>query len=413
MPVPLVAIATALVPELARLIAGDRAGVAASHVAEAVRSVTGTDDPAEAQRQLEATPAAASNLKIRLAEIALEQARLQQEAADAARQAELDALKNRFADTQNARSTLVELARTGNITVWGAPLVSTVVTAGFLGVTLTLMLTKYDPGQNQFLGSILNIIVGALVAAFTAVVNFWIGSSEGSRTKDATAQSLQAAQSEQTSQAIRSVQAIAETASRAPVVAAHVPAPAAAASAPPAPAGAPARDNFAVCIAEILQQEGGFVNNPADPGGATNLGITKATLEAFREKPVTEDDVRNLTKDEAQEIYRAKYWNVMRCNDLPPGIDLMVFDFGVNAGPQRSVKLLQKAAGVTIDGSVGPITLAAVRAADPAELIARFAQGRMDHYRSLATFETFGRGWTNRTEAVRATALRMALAAKA
>ena len=412
MPVPLVAIATALVPELARLIAGDRAGVAATHVAEAVRSVTGTDDPGEAQRQIEANPTTASDLKIRLAEIALEQGRLQWEAADAARQAELDTLKNRLADTQNARSTLVELARTGNITVWGAPLVSTVVTVGFLGVTLTLMLTKYDPGQNQFLGSILNIIVGALVAAFTAVVNFWIGSSEGSRTKDATAQSLQAAQSEQTSQAIRSVQAIAETASRAPVIAAPVTVPAAA-SAPPAPARTPARDNFAVCIAEILQQEGGFVNNPADPGGATNLGITKATLEAFRESQVTEDDVRNLTKDEAQEIYRAKYWNVMRCNDLPPGIDLMVFDFGVNAGPQRSVKLLQKSAGVTTDGSVGPITLAEVRAADPAALIARFAQGRMDHYRSLPTFETFGRGWTNRTEAIRAAALRMALAAKA
>ena len=412
MPVPLVAIATALVPELARLIAGDRAGVAATHVAEAVRNVTGTDDPGEAQRQIEANPATASDLKIRLAEIALEQGRLQWEAADAARQAELDTLKNRLADTQNARGTLLELARTGNITVWGAPLVSTVVTVGFLGVTLTLMLTKYDPGQNQFLGSILNIIVGALVAAFTAVVNFWIGSSEGSRTKDATAQSLQAAQSEQTSQAIRSVQAIAETASRAPVITTPVPMPAVA-SAPPAPARTPARDNFAVCIAEILQMEGGFVNNPADPGGATNLGITKATLEAFRESQVTEDDVRNLTKDEAQEIYRAKYWNVMRCNDLPPGIDLMVFDFGVNAGPQRSVKLLQKSAGVTTDGSVGPITLAAVRAADPAALIARFAQGRMDHYRSLPTFETFGRGWTNRTEAIRAAALRMALAAKA
>lgn len=410
MPVPLIAIATALMPELARLLAGDRAGAAAIHVAEAVRSATGTDDPTEAQRQIDTNPATASDLKIRLAEIALEQARLQWQAADAARQAELDTLKNRLADTQNARTTLLELARTGNITVWGAPLVSTVVTVGFLGVTLTLMLTKYDPGQNQFLGSILNIIVGALVAAFTAVVNFWIGSSEGSRTKDATAQSLQAAQSEQTSQAIRSVAAIAETASRAPVITAPLPVPA---GAPPAPARAPAHDNFAVCITEILQQEGGFVNNPADPGGATNLGITKATLEAFREKAVTEDDVRALTKDEAQEIYRARYWNVMRCNDLPPGIDLMVFDFGVNAGPQRSIKLLQKAAGVTTDGSVGPITLAAVRAADPAALIARFAEGRMEHYRSLPTFDTFGRGWTSRTEAIRATALRLALAAKA
>lgn len=408
MPVPLVAIAAALVPEIARLLAGDRAGVAAGHVAEAVRSATGTDDPLEAQRQIEANPATASSLKIRLAEIALEQEKLQRDAADAARQAELDALKSRFADTQNARSTLVELARTGNITVWGAPLVSSVVTLGFFGVTLTLMLSHYDPKENQFLGSILNIIVGALVAAFTAVVNFWIGSSEGSRTKDVTAQSLQAAQSEQTSQAIRSVQAIAETASRSPAV---VPVPLAPpAAAPTAAEAAPARDNFSACIALILQQEGGFVDNPADPGGATNLGITKATLEDFREKSVTVDDVRNLTKDEAQEIYRAKYWNVMRCNDLPPGIDLMVFDFGVNAGPQRSVKLLQKVAGVTTDGSVGPITLAAVRAANPADLVSRFAQGRMDHYRSLSTFDTFGRGWTNRTEAIREAALRMALA---
>ena len=410
MTLPLVAIAAALVPEIIRLVAGDRTGGGVSaDVAEAVRSVTGTGDPAESAPHAGRQPRATADLKIRLVEIALEQEKIQRDAADDARRADLDEMRERAANTHDARSTLVDLARTGNITVWGAPMISLVVTVGFFGVMLTLMLTRYDPQENQFLGSILNIIVGALVAAFSAVVNFWIGSSEGSRAKDATVQTLQAAQTDQTNRALRSVQAIAETASRGPTVAAVAPV-AAAAPRPPGRTSAAPRDNFAACIAEILQQEGGFVNNPADSGGATNLGITKATLADFREAAVTEDDVRNLTKDEAQEIYRAKYWNVMRCNDLSPGIDLMVFDFGVNAGPQRSVKLLQKVAGVTTDGSVGPITLAAIRAADPAALISRFAQGRMEHYRSLRSFDDFGRGWTNRTEAVREAALRMAMA---
>lgn len=403
---PLIALAAALAPELVRILAGS--GSASSQVVEAVRKVAGTDDPVEAQRALDADPSAATALKIRLAEIALEQEKLQRDAADAARKAELDDLRSRIADTQRARSTMVELARTGSVTVWGAPIISAVVTIGFFGVLLTMVVANYDPGQNQFLTSVLNIIVGALVAAFTAVVNFWIGSSEGSRSKDAAVQTMQVAQAEQTNRALMSAQEIAQTAVRTPAPTA-APAITQVVAVPARPA-AVGRGNFAACLTEVLQHEGGFVNNPADPGGATNLGITLKTLEAFREKPVTEDDVRNLTRDEAQEIYRANYWNTMRCEDLPPGIDLMVFDFGVNAGPQRSVKLLQRAAGVTDDGSVGPITVAAVRAADPADLIARFAQGRMEHYRSLSTFSVFGRGWTSRTDAVKQAAIRMALA---
>lgn len=410
MPHPLITLAASLAPELIRIIAGSSS--ASSQVVEAVRQVAGTDDPVEAQRQFDTNPTAAAQLRIRLAEIALEQEKLQRDAAEAARRAELEDLRSRIADTQRARSTLVELARTGNVTVWGAPIISAVVTIGFFGVLLTLVLARYDPGQNQFVTSVLNIIVGALVAAFTAVVNFWIGSSEGSRSKDAAVQTMQVAQAEQTNRALQSAQEIAQTAVRAPPPAPAPPPVVQAAPVPARPAAdrPPLRGNFSACLVELLQHEGGFVNNPADPGGATNLGITLKTLEAFREKPVSEDDVRNLTKDEAQEIYRANYWNTMKCDDLPPGIDLMVFDFGVNAGPQRSVKLLQRAAGVTDDGSVGPITLAAVRAADPADLIARFAQGRMEHYRSLATFAVFGRGWTSRTDAVKQSAMRMALA---
>jgi len=118
-------------------------------------------------------------------------------------------------------------------------------------------------------------------------------------------------------------------------------------------------------------------------------------------------DLKALTRREAAEIYRANYWLPMRCGDLPAGIDLMVFDFGVNAGPRRSVKLLQRAAGVTDDGSVGPKTLAAVMAADPLAMIAEMADERLAYYRSLDNFDAFGAGWTNRTQQVSALARAM------
>jgi len=158
----------------------------------------------------------------------------------------------------------------------------------------------------------------------------------------------------------------------------------------------------------VLRHEGGFVDHPRDPGGATNFGITLATLAAHREEPVTAEEVERLTREEAAEIYRARFWTPMRCAELPAGLDLMVFDFGVNAGPGRSVRLLQRAAGVTADGSIGPVTLAAVRAARAEALIAVLAEARMAHYRALPHWDAFGRGWPARTDAARAAALAMA-----
>ena len=176
------------------------------------------------------------------------------------------------------------------------------------------------------------------------------------------------------------------------------PAPQSPAPTPPPPHPGDAR--FLACVAIVLGKEGGFVNDPADPGGATNLGITRATLEAWRGQPVSEADVRKLTQAEALQIYRARYWNVMRCDDLPPGIDLMVFDFGVNAGPSRAASHLQRAVGARVDGAIGPRTIAAAKAANAHNVIDMLVLRREQHYRSLPTFPKFGRGWLNRTASV-------------
>jgi hypothetical protein len=387
MALPLIALAATVLPEILRSVAGDRAGDVAAHVAAAVRSIAGTDDAAEAERRLAADPAAAATLRIRLAEIALEQEQARQQAG-------LEEMRARLADTQGARGTMVSLAQAGSLAAWGAPLVSSIVTLGFFGTLILLVAADFRlTDANQFLAALLNITIGALVAAFSAVVNFWIGSSDGSRAKDATVQNLHLAQAQQAERAILGLQEVARTAS------------------PGAAAPATRPDRFDACLSLVLEQEGGFVNHADDPGGATNFGITLATLADFRDREATAEDVRSLTREEAREIYRANYWVPMRCAELPPGIDLAVFDLGVNAGPRRALRLLQKVAGVTQDGSIGPITLAAVKARRPEAIVNELARERLEYYRGLGTFASFGRGWTNRTEAVREAALRMAMAA--
>ena len=173
----------------------------------------------------------------------------------------------------------------------------------------------------------------------------------------------------------------------------------------PPPTKLATSSRFQACLTEVLRHEGGFVNHPSDPGGATNLGITKATLEAWRGKTVTVDDVRNLTVDEAGAIYRARYWQPIRGDALPPGVDLAVFDFAVNSGPSRSVSTLQRIVGVAQDGIVGPATLAAVARMPAASVILGLCDARMAFLRSLSTWGTFGKGWTARVNDVRTAAL--------
>ena len=162
------------------------------------------------------------------------------------------------------------------------------------------------------------------------------------------------------------------------------------------------------CLGFVLSAEGSYSDNPLDPGGATNLGITLSTLSQWRHTAVTKDDVRNLSTEEAAAIYRSIYWNASRCSDLPAGVDLMIFDASVNLGNGRSARILQAAVGVTVDGSIGPETLAAVRGRVAADLISDLASQRLAFYHSLSTFAQFGHGWTVRVNQAQAHALVLA-----
>ena len=166
--------------------------------------------------------------------------------------------------------------------------------------------------------------------------------------------------------------------------------------------------NWNSCLAFVLAAEGGYVDDPLDPGGATNRGITLNELSQWRHTAVTKADVQALTQAEASAIYQANYWNVTRCHDLPSGADLMVFDAAVNMGSGRSAKFLQSAVGATPDGAIGPATLAAVAAANAATLITSLASERADFYHSLPTFDHSGAGWLARVQ--KATALAEQLA---
>jgi lysozyme family protein len=168
---------------------------------------------------------------------------------------------------------------------------------------------------------------------------------------------------------------------------------------------------FEPCLAVVLREEGGFSNNPRDPGGMTNLGVTRAVWEAWTKRPASEADMRGLTPALVAPLYRANYWQPPRCDDLPPALALCVFDFAVNAGAGRAARFLQRIAGVASDGLVGPATLAAVNArvasAGVAPLVRAYMIARRDYYRQCQDFPSFGDGWLNRVDYVETQALRM------
>lgn len=166
--------------------------------------------------------------------------------------------------------------------------------------------------------------------------------------------------------------------------------------------------NWQTSLTFVFREEGGFVDDPLDPGGATNLGITLNELIKWRHGAVTQDEIRNLAEAEAGAIYRANYWNVISGNDLPHGIDLLVFDAGVNIGTPRAARFLQQIVGATTDGHIGPLTVAAAAASKAADVIAQFSDRRADFYRSIPTFNHFGAGWLGRTDRARALALHLA-----
>jgi lysozyme family protein len=433
--IPFLPIITALFPELVKTFAGDQAGKVADDVAKAVKDITGTADPEAAKQAVAASPALSDALRQRLAEIQVEATKAQNEAAakkqqlendnaekkrqyeleqlrqaygemDSRRANDLERMKTSIQDISNARDRLGAFAQANSPMQWGAPAVSFAVIGVFFAILMFLINADPYNKWSSDVSQIVNITIGALVAAFTAVVNFWLGSSQGSRDKDDTiAKQSSATISAQVEQTSKVIEAVRGTGGGGPQDA--------------GPSGAKSsadkKDNFDRCLGVTLLQEGGYTDDARDSGGATNLGITIGELKDWRHaqdpsisrESITAEEVKKLTKAEAIEIYRTNYWNKARCGDLPSGVDLEVFDMGVNAGPSRSIKILQEILGVTVDGWIGPETLEAAKGRDPATVIRGMSEGRLKFYRSLHNFDAFGRGWTNRVHAVEQKALAM------
>lgn len=151
------------------------------------------------------------------------------------------------------------------------------------------------------------------------------------------------------------------------------------------------KENFDYCLNEVLKSEGGYSNDAGDPGGPTNFGITIADYRRYINPSGTATDVRNMHVEDAKNIYKTKYWDAMHCDNLPSGVDYVVFDYGVNSGVGRSTRVYQKFSHIT----------------DSAQLINAICDERMAFLQSLKTWHIFGRGWTTRVSSVRRKALQM------
>lgn len=170
-----------------------------------------------------------------------------------------------------------------------------------------------------------------------------------------------------------------------------------------------AAKTYDAALARLLVHEGGYSNHPADPGGPTNFGITIDDYRKYVKPDATAADVRAMKVDEAKAIYRSKYWNAQRCDELPAGVDYAVFDYGVNSGIGRSGKVLRRCLKLPDDTSVvTDAVIAAARAANPRQLIAAICDERLRFLQSLRTWSVFGKGWGARVAEVKAFALQLA-----
>ena len=163
------------------------------------------------------------------------------------------------------------------------------------------------------------------------------------------------------------------------------------------------KDNFDECLKMLLHNEGGYVNHPKDPGGETNLGVTKRVYEKWGGTK----DMKDLTVEDVAPIYKKNYWNRCKCDDLESGVDWVVFDWAVNSGTGRAAKAIQKICGASQDGAIGPKTLALIKTQDTEYVIEEFGKIRQNFYESLKTFDTFGKGWTRRNKETTEKAIKM------
>lgn len=163
------------------------------------------------------------------------------------------------------------------------------------------------------------------------------------------------------------------------------------------------KSNFNKCLDLVLKEEGGYVNDPDDRGGETNFGISKSAYP--------NENIRAMTKERAAMIYKRDYWDAVRGDDLPFGLDYVAFDAAVNSGVSRGAKWLQRALGVTQDGRIGPNTIAAANKGDRIGPINRALDYRLSFLKGLKTWGKFGRGWQNRVDRVRKAAIDMVIQA--
>ena len=168
--------------------------------------------------------------------------------------------------------------------------------------------------------------------------------------------------------------------------------------------------NFPRALADVLLSEGGYVNHPNDPGGPTNMGVTLATYRKWVKKGGTADDLRGITREQVAKVYRSVYWNAVKGDDLPSGVDYAVFDYAVNSGPGRAIKALQGVLGVEPDGEIGPVTLAALKTASPVTVVNELCTQRLEFLKNLSTWPTFGKGWSRRVASVREDSLQLTIA---
>lgn len=171
------------------------------------------------------------------------------------------------------------------------------------------------------------------------------------------------------------------------------------------------RKNFPIILEkQVFPWEGGYVDHPRDPGGATNMGITIHTMRALKmdldnDGDIDKDDVKKITVKIATGIYKKRYWDPVEGDRAPSGLDAVLLDGAINSGPRASVRWFQRAAGLTPDGILGPITRRAISNVNPREAVLRTIEERLKSVRQFRNYDTFGKGWENRIEHLRQFAL--------
>lgn len=167
------------------------------------------------------------------------------------------------------------------------------------------------------------------------------------------------------------------------------------------------KNNYENCLKSVLLSEGGYVNDPHDPGGPTNMGITLRTYRKHYGMRKTRYNLKRITFQEVAYIYRISYWNTCKCDILPYGVDLITFDSSVHSGPFKAIKWLQAAVGVKQDGIIGPITMEAIIKTPAARIVRKMLPNRLRFLEKLRGWWRYGIGWRRRINRLESQSLMM------